>query len=578
MNRISDAAKVLNVWDGSADAELRVLFSLMDSSHRRVRDASRSARETSVIPAIQEADNILLKMNAEWDTSPERLKAVWEGYRRHLELMSPVEYVKWLAEFNTLTGENSVYRRSRAVKHLLTTGDARRKARMMYAVTVVQNAYSDVCLLNIDMPMKLSLADDEGTENTYTLPSVEEIARKLISSRTANKLIRKGYDVDVVVSQISNALYLSLNWEKRIHDVMYSTLACTGVIVGSVKESTYTSTVVSVRNALERSDMEMGDAVSALTKCYRESFVKKRSASWDTLLDFTDLPPPRECSNSKMMALVMAMTLMFAVMISTMPHAEVEDVSHMMNVVAGGMVVILGPIWFTSVRRSLGKRYLVDVVRATSLAMYIRKDIEIGLGIDRRRVAEIETATEPVDETFVARITAVNNAVDQLDREWLDYTLDTEAYFLTKPLLRCMEVDSTRHYREAVYALREACAELLPTSTEDAVIEAERLAEEALLAWGVANDHALRVGVSEMTVTERSALRRLKALVSQLEDPSTPRPMWASLADAISREMSKLVTVPVSWKDLNVRKALEGRVAPQLMSSVLGVKEETTYA
>ena len=80
-----------------------------------------------------------------------------------------------------------------------------------------------------------------------------------------------------------------------------------------------------------------------------------------------------------------------------------------------------------------------------------------------------------------------------------------------------------------------------------------------MMAWGAANDHALAVGLSDRSPTERAALRRLHALTAQLADPSTPKPMWPSLIGAITREMSKLATVPASWEHLSRVPALEQR-------------------
>lgn len=134
-----------------------------------------------------------------------------------------------------------------------------------------------------------------------------------------------------------------------------------------------------------------------------------------------------------------------------------------------------------------------------------------------------------------------------------------EAYYLTKPVLRDLNVPETAAYRAALYDLREQTEALRDSASAHEITAAEHAAEVALLAWGAANDHAAAIGVSDRSPTERAALRRLHALVSQLVHPSTPKPMWTSIADAITREMAKLTTVPTSWNHLLTLPALEHR-------------------
>lgn len=157
------------------------------------------------------------------------------------------------------------------------------------------------------------------------------------------------------------------------------------------------------------------------------------------------------------------------------------------------------------------------------------------------------------------RIAGVQAAVTQLDSEWLSYTQDLTAYYLTKPILRDPAVAQTAAYQAALFELREHADELNAQSTDEQIRTAEDAAETALTAWSNANDHAIAVGVSDRSPTERAALRRLHALVGQLTDPGTPRPMWKNLREKISREMSKLETVPATWDHLAKLPALEGR-------------------
>lgn len=159
------------------------------------------------------------------------------------------------------------------------------------------------------------------------------------------------------------------------------------------------------------------------------------------------------------------------------------------------------------------------------------------------------------------RITAVHDALVQLDAEWLSYEIDLEAYYLTKPVLHDASVPETATYQSALYELRELAAGLGDSSTLAEIAAAERAAETALLAWGTANDHAAAVGLNDRPLTERAALKRLYALTGQLADPATPKPMWPSLIAAITREMNKLAnsTIAVSWEHLARVPELEHR-------------------
>ncbi len=167
------------------------------------------------------------------------------------------------------------------------------------------------------------------------------------------------------------------------------------------------------------------------------------------------------------------------------------------------------------------------------------------------------TADEP--ERNKKRIAEVRTALAQLDAEWFAYEQDLEAYYLTKPVLRDLNVPETAAYRAALYDLREQAEALRDSASAREITAAEHAAEAALLAWGAANDHAAAIGVSDRSPTERAALRRLHALVSQLAHPSTPKPMWTSITEAITREMAKLTTVPTSWNHLLRLPALEHR-------------------
>ena len=165
---------------------------------------------------------------------------------------------------------------------------------------------------------------------------------------------------------------------------------------------------------------------------------------------------------------------------------------------------------------------------------------------------------ERAQQNRTRRVAGVHAALAQLDAEWLAYTLDTTAYYLTKPVLRDRDTPQTAAYQHALFELRERADGLNDQSSDNQIAAAETAADTALHAWAAADDHALTVGVSDRSPTERAALRRLHALVSQLSDPSTPRPMRSTIVEKICIEMDKLTTVPTSWEHLAALPALEG--------------------
>lgn len=216
-------------------------------------------------------------------------------------------------------------------------------------------------------------------------------------------------------------------------------------------------------------------------------------------------------------------------------------------------------------------------VRAMSLPRRRRPDpvpIPLQGAIPRAVAVRPSSTSTPADsdlagarERGARRIAGVEAALAQLDAEWLSYELDLEAYYLTKPVLRDVSVAETAAYRSALYELRSLADALGETSTGAQIAAAEQAADAALMAWGAANDHALAVGVSDRSPTERAALRRLHALTALLADPSTPKPMWSSLVDAITHEMGKLSTVPASWEHLTRVPALEYRNPPAIAAA-----------
>jgi hypothetical protein len=182
--------------------------------------------------------------------------------------------------------------------------------------------------------------------------------------------------------------------------------------------------------------------------------------------------------------------------------------------------------------------------------------------MDQQEVVPQESVIPSNQETPLdaMRVNAVRDALTQLDREWLEYELDTEAYYLTKPVLRDTSIPQVLAYRESLYELREAVDALDTDVTEDKLAAAEHATETTLTAWGDANDYALKIGVSDRTPVERVALRRMHGMVAQLASPSTPKMMWPTLVSSIEREMHKLTTVPVTWKAIAAQPSIDRAV------------------
>lgn len=166
------------------------------------------------------------------------------------------------------------------------------------------------------------------------------------------------------------------------------------------------------------------------------------------------------------------------------------------------------------------------------------------------------TYSEPVSAQMLGlaerhrAIAEVHAAITELDTEWLEYQLDTHAWFLAKPQLRNLNDPIIKTYREAEAELRDRADELTDSSTDEQIAAAQDAARHALKAWGTANRHALKIGVTNLSPSEEAALGTLHGLVGQLNDRATPKEMWPQLINAITRTMTKLTTVPCTLADI----------------------------
>lgn len=180
--------------------------------------------------------------------------------------------------------------------------------------------------------------------------------------------------------------------------------------------------------------------------------------------------------------------------------------------------------------------------------------------------AGVPADTSPVTEAVSAAW--ARKALVQLDDEWLKYEMDTEAYYLTKPVLRDLTDTVVLRYHNAVYALRDAVEKIGEESRQEEVSRANALADNALSAWDAANRHAYTLGVSTLSPVERAALRRIHGMVSQLTDNATPRPMVNTIISRMRDEIAKLERTPVPWSSVENMPAIRARV--ELLALVRG--------
>lgn len=156
------------------------------------------------------------------------------------------------------------------------------------------------------------------------------------------------------------------------------------------------------------------------------------------------------------------------------------------------------------------------------------------------------------DETSerAAKIAEVQAAIKELDDEWVQYRLSTYDWHLGKPALRNPHDPVTKAFMDAHGELLTLADDLSPSATDKHIDAAHDAARRALKAWGEANNHAIKIGVSNLSASEEAALTRLHGLVNQLNDRGTPKEMWPQLISAITRTMDKLVTVPYNLSDI----------------------------
>lgn len=105
------------------------------------------------------------------------------------------------------------------------------------------------------------------------------------------------------------------------------------------------------------------------------------------------------------------------------------------------------------------------------------------------------------------RVSELKKALLQLDTEWAQYETNLEEFCLTKPMLRDKRSPVIKKYHDMMFDLRNTVESLDDKVDEKSLTTAESLAEDTLSAWGAANDYAVQVGVSDLSVTERAALR-----------------------------------------------------------------------
>lgn len=175
---------------------------------------------------------------------------------------------------------------------------------------------------------------------------------------------------------------------------------------------------------------------------------------------------------------------------------------------------------------------------------------------DRPVVDDAAGATGSQRRVTVADIVA---ALDDLQAEWAAYQLDTEAWYLTKPLLHDTTgtVATTVAYEKAMRDLVAAVDDLPAGAPQERLDAAARLADVAWQAWHAAEEYAARVGLGDRSPTERAALKRLGKLVDRLTRSSAADPELAMVKAQIQSCLDKITTVSVSWGDIAGLPAIE---------------------
>lgn len=206
-------------------------------------------------------------------------------------------------------------------------------------------------------------------------------------------------------------------------------------------------------------------------------------------------------------------------------------------------------VWVEAIRKSVEHRYADRI-----------KDNDIKRQLAERRASDAPAQSAPPAEgepdgaraQRKATAAEVHEAYAHLQQEWGAYTLDREAFILTKPMLRVRAMPETRAYQDAMTALGDALDELGPDAPQQQIDAAASLAERAWQTWHNANDAAEALGVDDCTATERAALDRLSKLVERIAHPSTPAIERANIVRDIERCMKLITTAPVAWSDLRV--------------------------
>lgn len=171
-------------------------------------------------------------------------------------------------------------------------------------------------------------------------------------------------------------------------------------------------------------------------------------------------------------------------------------------------------------------------------------------------------------------VAQVRQALDDLLAEWACYRLDTDAWYITKPLLHDTTgtVPTTVAYEKAMQDLVAAIDDLPQEPPQSRIDAAADLADIAWQAWHAANEHAARVGLGDRTPTERAMLERLGKLVERLTLSVATDPEIPMVKREIQSCLDKITTVSVSWSDIATLPAIEAAgLLPQLPATATGM-------
>lgn len=201
----------------------------------------------------------------------------------------------------------------------------------------------------------------------------------------------------------------------------------------------------------------------------------------------------------------------------------------------------------------------------------VLKDFLNPTAVDRKHEvsSKEEEESKLLAERLVRKIDILESG-NNLEVEWLNFSMDTEAVFLKMPALMANDDPFTKRYLDARYSAFEECQILegiedKKLSDED-VTSASRAVKTAWERWDEAKRHAVEIGMDDVSSEERVALRRSKKIIDLMNDPSSSKEYRKTLLNDLVKCVKKLKTVQISTGELiKFPELTEFSNAPQLL-------------